>query len=157
MHHEFTPEEIERFWSYVDQRGGPDACWPWMRSSFHNGYGQFSIVRDGKTINSRAHRLAYLFANGEWPEPMGLHRCHSRRCCNPAHIYAGTAKENTGDMMALGRHNRPHAKFTDREVREIRWRRRYGGASLERLAADYSVTKGCISNIANRRSYRHVY
>ncbi len=33
----------ERFWSFVDQSAGADACWPWRGGCSGNGYGAFSI------------------------------------------------------------------------------------------------------------------
>jgi hypothetical protein len=154
MRPEFTQEEIDRFWSYVD-RCGPDDCWPWLRSIGHNGYGQFSVTRDGKTINGRSNRIAFRLGHGHWPTNFALHTCHWPRCCNPAHLYDGTAKQNTADMVRLGRHNRPHARFTDAEVRQIRFHRRQG-LSLQRLAINYGVTISAISAICTHRTYRHV-
>lgn len=34
------------------------------------------------------------------------HTCDNRICCNPAHLYVGTAASNTRDMMVRGRHSR---------------------------------------------------
>lgn len=74
-------------------------CWLWPRL-LHNGYGQ-------TTWNSkpwRTHRLVWTLVNG--PIPKGLlvlHRCDVRNCCNPDHLFLGTAADNTADMMAKGR------------------------------------------------------
>ena len=50
------------------------------------------------------HVVAYEMANG--PVPPGLyvlHKClNCRHCCNPAHLYAGTAKDNTDDRERDG-------------------------------------------------------
>jgi hypothetical protein len=158
MHPEFTQTQIDTFWRYVEVAPKYDfvQCWPWTKSVTHNGYGQFGVQTDGKLRMYRAHRLAYLFANGSLPEgKMILHTCHNRRCCNPLHLYAGTAKQNTADMLAIGRHNRPHAVFTDDQIRTIRARVE-GGELKARLAEEYGVWPSVIGRIVKRETYRHV-
>jgi hypothetical protein len=42
------------------------------------------------------------------PVPSGmliLHKCDVRGCVNPDHLFLGTAKDNTRDMMTKGREN----------------------------------------------------
>lgn len=98
-----------RFWSYVDQSGGPDACWPWMRSVDRQGYGR--QVVDGHGWG--AHRIAWTLTRG--PIPDGLvtcHHCDNPPCCNPAHLFVGTQRENLADMKRKGRStaSRTHCK-----------------------------------------------
>lgn len=52
----------------------------------------------------RAHRLVYTIkceriTKDDWV----LHRCDNRQCINPAHLYVGTAAQNTADMMNRSR------------------------------------------------------
>jgi HNH endonuclease len=94
-----------RLWSKVDRSGGPDACWPWLgaRTSIRPtrpGYGE--LLAWGK--HAYAHRIAYHLAVGPIPEGMLVcHTCDNGLCCNPAHLFLGTARDNTRDMMAKGR------------------------------------------------------
>ncbi len=47
-----------------------------------------------------AHRVAYQMRYGlVGAEVLILHKCDTRRCINPEHLYAGTAKQNTNDML----------------------------------------------------------
>lgn len=90
---------IARFESKVDKSAGADACWPWKTTRDRKNYGVAYFQR--KT--HRAHRVAFLIANGHWPEPCCLHSCDNPPCCNPAHLSAGTRADNAADMRSKGR------------------------------------------------------
>lgn len=94
----------ERFWEKVAV-GGPDDCWEWQAGiNSQTGYGHCR-VGEGTTKEGAAHRVAYRLAKGKIPDGLWiLHSCHNRRCVNPAHLRAGTPKENTQDMISSGRH-----------------------------------------------------
>jgi hypothetical protein len=97
-----TPKELARFWSHVDQTPGqgPEGhCSSWRGSRSKTGYGQFGLR--GKV--ERAHRVAYLIANGRWPMPCALHACDFPPCCETAHIFEGTQADNIADRSSKGR------------------------------------------------------
>ena len=91
----------ERFWEKVDQSGGLFACWPWTANRNSRGYGDRFRVGDKQY---RAHRFAYELTHG--PIPDGLlvcHSCDNPPCCNPAHLWLGTAADNHADRNRKGR------------------------------------------------------
>ena len=65
-------------------------CLIWRRGLNKGGYGVFG--------SDLAHRVAYRMARGAIPIGKSvLHMCHRRCCVQPAHLYAGDAKENSKD------------------------------------------------------------
>lgn len=104
---DFTDDDIDLFWSLVDRKT-PAECWPWLgspgRKRHHTSYGAFH--RRG--VSHVASRLAYRLAVGPIPHDLHiLHSCDNPPCCNPAHLRAGTPKENSQDCIVRGR--RRHA------------------------------------------------
>lgn len=91
----------ERFWAHVD-RVAPDACWLWKCAENRvTGYGQFTW-KTGRVI--AAHKMAYRLAHKcelERGENI-LHHCDVKMCCNPAHLYLGTLKDNARDRVERG-------------------------------------------------------
>lgn len=90
----------ERFWPRVAITG-PDDCWNWQRGCGKNGYGQ--IRPAPKAAPQGAHRVAFALTYGDPGLLWVLHKCDNRKCCNPAHLFLGTAGDNVADMIAKGR------------------------------------------------------
>lgn len=51
-----------------------------------------------------AHRLAFILHYGHDPKGHVCHTCGNNMCCNPNHLYSGTAKTNHDDSVRHGTH-----------------------------------------------------
>lgn len=146
----YTPKDATRFWSKVDRRN-PDECWYWQAGKNSDGYGSFSVKH--KTLKS--HKVAYTLSKGEPNGLHVLHTCDNRACCNPAHLFLGTNKDNVADRESKGRGVRlkgsSHgmSKLSFEQVKEIRERYKAGGISQQKLAKAYSVDQRNIWSIVH--------
>lgn len=108
-----VPTLEDRFWERVDKNGpvmrpelGP--CWIWIGAINHGGYGDFYESAGKKTaasIHMLAHAYSWELANGRAKRDgfYICHHCDHPRCVRPEHLFEGTAKDNSQDMLAKGR------------------------------------------------------
>lgn len=110
------------FWKKV-RKTGPDDCWEWVgwrqkKAAGRLPYGMWRPSPTQKSTPLKAHRVAWTLING--PIPNGLcvcHRCDNPACCNPSHLWLGTASDNNKDRDGKGRTVPPqrvcdHGKFS---------------------------------------------
>lgn len=132
-------------------------CVEWTGALSDTGYGCFY---DGRRYAT--HRYAWEQATG-CRVPRGkcvLHRCDNRRCVRYAHLWIGTKKQNSRDMVAKGRAVSPDtsgekhggAKLTDAAVREIRASSESGLS----LAARFDVSPSLVSLVRKRKAWTHL-
>ncbi len=147
-----TDDEKGKFWALVDMKI-PEACWEWKGSRLKNGYGRRFV----QTTTFKAHRLAYYLTFGV--DPGALQTCHTRdhpSCCNPAHLFLGTAKDNQYDCAQKGRALRGETngqhKLTDAAIQAIL----ISHDSNRVLSLKYGVWPTCIAKVRNQHSWQWV-
>ena len=98
-------------------------CWIWQ-GHLKKGYGYYSYHQQ----LFRAHRVSYEIVYGEIPlNKFVCHKCDNPSCINPLHLFLGSPKENTNDMISKGRLNRSRGENKGISYRKERrkWRARY--------------------------------
>lgn len=150
-----TPKSINRFSRFILFPKNLAECWLW--SGFHRaGYGRFRL---GRRMYD-AHRVSYLFFNGEFDCSMDVcHSCDATGCSNPDHLFLGTAMDNMRDRgdkgrTAVGEAN-GRSKLKNFQVSEIREMRK-SGMKIRDIADMFSVSDGVVCAVASRRTWRHV-
>lgn len=153
-------------------------CWEWQKGKGHWGYG--STYYKGRGMHT--HRLSYIIFKGEIEDDLFvLHHCDNPPCVNPDHLYTGTPKDNSRDMMDRGRHPRtggkgdrhgrrtkpeawkdfnlgsrnPKAKIREEQVKEIILLKQ-SGMSTKDLSQMFDLDKSQINRICNRTNWGHV-
>ena len=93
-----------RFKSHINPDWTEEQCWEWNGALFkQTGYGQFGSIKSGVFT---AHKYSYQLFVGQVPNGLFVcHSCDNRKCFNPKHLWLGTAKDNSQDMMKKGRFN----------------------------------------------------
>lgn len=141
-----------RLKSRIPNWGEKDACWVWTGNTNPKGYGGMTVHGSRVLV----HRVSYALNFGVDPGSLRvLHTCDNPPCCNPAHLFLGTLKDNTEDMMRKGRGVFPVNEGNGRttiptyRVEEIR-SRAADGESYSSIARDVGVHVVTVSRIARR-------
>jgi hypothetical protein len=155
----YPPDIVDKFWSKVKYPENIDDCWEWSSGLFESGYGQFGI---SSKIKISAHRFAFQYYNGSIPKGYIIcHRCDNKKCCNPNHLFLGTCKDNSEDMVRKGRSikgEKIHTSIlTECDVIETLTSLYYGNKiSYQEFNLKYSVEGRQLKNIVNRITWKYI-
>jgi len=119
----FATEAKRRLMRYVHVG---DGCWEWTGLAVaRGGYGKLNFSK----VIVRAHRLSYILHVAQIPLGMQVcHHCDNTKCVRPDHLFLGSPRDNTRDMMAKGRQSapplfnretHPNAKLSRAQIQEI--------------------------------------
>ena len=146
-----------RFWDKVEKLGNESGCWLWTASVSNAGYGVFGVNYKMKT----AHRISWALVHGPIPEGAFVcHRCDTRDCVNPNHLFLGNSVVNMRDKVSKGRQIKGEgvvvSKLNPEKVRSIRREYRPGVVSFRMLAAKYGCGNGAIRDIIENLTWTHI-
>lgn len=138
-------------------------CWIWSAAKDQNGYGVMwnPITRK----RERATRISVSLFTGQKLNSKMLvcHHCDNPSCVRPDHLFVGTHKDNTTDMMNKGRYvngkkyrGSEHgcAKLTESKVIEIRSKYSKGNHTYEDLGKEFKIHKTVIGKIIRNQLWK---
>lgn len=141
--------------------GDEDECWEWQGRCSHDNYGFFAWPE--KDIHY-AHIAAYVLFISNIPKQHGshkLHVCHScdnPKCVNPKHLWLGTSKQNSEDMVNKNRQSkgehRPAAKLTYKQAKKIRKLYKTGNYTFNRLSKKFSIAEKIVFGIIHGTAWK---
>lgn len=141
-----TEGRFLRFCGIPEQNG----CIPWIGPKTNKGYG---TLRLGKSHSrgTTAHRVAWVLKFGDLPAgALVLHRCDNPSCVNAEHLFIGSARSNTADMVQKRRHpwrnGTPWQKLNSTDAERVRDLRR-SGCTQQQIADWLGVSRPLISLI----------
>lgn len=150
-------KDLEKFFKSVKKTS---KCWLWT-GYMKNKYGGISY--QGKQIG--AHRCSWLLHRGEIPHKICvLHKCDNMKCVNPNHLFLGTHKDNSQDMLNKkrgkwhkGEDHKSH-KLTNEIIKKIRtiykpYSRQFGSRKLGRT---YGISHTIVLSIIKKKKWKHI-
>lgn len=159
-----TYEEVtKKFIKYLPESFNEKDCWEWKGPMLNCGYGDIEIGsrKTSSHYRERSHRFSFMHFN-EKEIPKGMHICHkcdNRKCCNPLHLFMGTAKDNAEDMVKKGRQVKGEdhycAKIKEETIPKIyeMLNREISGTEI---AKKFGLGKGAVSNLVKGKTWKHV-
>lgn len=150
---------IERFWSKVDRKG-ENECWPYLPCKGKNKYGEFR-AKYGATFTG-AHRFALEIRLGRKIRPgmWALHTCDRKDCVNPQHLFEGSPKDNSEDMVSKNRQSRgdSHARcIKNLRVGEDNGNSKMSNATARKIKKLYEAGGQTFRGLAKKFGFsRHV-
>lgn len=147
-----TKEIIEERSRVVTETG----CWIWIGRVSGNGYGL--LKRLNKSMS--AHRASYEAFCGEISDGMNiLHKCDTKTCVNPDHLYQGTHIQNMQDMKNRGRgYSAFGNEFAKRKINEEKALKIFNSTASNKETAElYGVSKTTVHRIKRKMIWRSIH
>ena len=150
-----SEDDKQRFFSKI-KISGPDDCHEWGFCQNGYGYGVWRLRR----VTYISTRISYFISTGVQPGNLRVcHRCDNPGCCNPKHLFLGTSKDNSQDMVKKGRSRRGSSHsgsiLTEDDVSKIRELHAIGELTQQQIADRFNVTNGSVSQIILCKTWRH--
>lgn len=134
--------EAQKFWAEITANGRQQRgeCFEWPAGKNAAGYG--ITTRNGERLVTRA-----VWVEVFGPIPPGhlvCHTCDNPPCAWPTHLFLGTHRVNSEDMVRKGRHgtmygdSNPWTRVPDTVVRQLR-KRHAEGLTFAALARETGV------------------
>lgn len=155
----------ERLWRRVNKKGrimrpGLGHCWEYVGSVSPNGYCR--IKREDRTPVS-VHRLSWEIHDGPIPDDLLVcHKCDNKICVRRSHLFLGTVKDNSQDMLRKGRGNKArgaahgNAHLTEKKVLRLLHLAKTKQKTQKQLSVIYGIHEMTVSRIVRGERWAHL-
>lgn len=137
-----TEQEImkERIKAHTKWNG---ECLEWTATT-SNGYGTF--IHNKRMMN--ASRAAWIAEYGMIPkERLVLHHCDNRKCCNTDHMFLGSHKDNTEDMVKKRRDRWDTCRKFPIDIRDMVGQLRESGKMYREIMVELNLTMDQVKSL----------
>lgn len=158
-----TQIDIDRFWNKINFPKNLNDCWIYNGcKSFDNGYGAFWL--NNKNIGS--HRFSYIIHNDFIKlnnKQFICHKCDNHMCVNPNHLFLGSPKQNSEDMVLKNRQARNYGSINgqaildEADVKQILidiYNNKYN--NIQQICTTYQISYLTIHDILNNKTWKHI-
>jgi hypothetical protein len=147
---------LKQLHAQISQTPTDAGCLEWLGRKNPDGYGLFWF----NGHHQKTHRIIYTLTHGAIPPGMFVcHHCDNPACCNPEHLFLGTAADNNLDMIKKGRYRAPdpqampQAKLSWETAREIR-RLYFHGHNVQYLSSLFKISDKQIYLLLQNKAWK---